>query len=323
MKLLPFTNDFVFKAIFGRNPDILLDLLNSFPEFAGDKQIQDIQILNPEIPKDILSEKLSILDIHAVDKMGNKILIEMQSSHRTNFTKRILYYWAKLYSKSLKTGEKYETLPKVYMFNFLNFNLLPQVEKFHTVFHLLEKNIPNLRLTDDLEIHIIELKKCRNVYETSQSNLEKWLLLLRDAPILKGGQMKTLAKKNVNFKKAISELKTISYDEELRNLYEIQSLIADLDHNTRMSDAFDKGWEQGIEKGIEKGIEQGIEKGIERGIEAIIQSIEILLETKFQSEGLKLLPKFRKIKDLDHLQQILLAIKKAKTLSGLKKTLKL
>ena len=136
MKLLPFTNDFVFKAIFGRNPDILLDLLNSFPEFAGDKQIQDIQILNPEIPKDIL-----------------------QSSHRTNFTKRILYYWAKLYSKSLKTGEKYETLPKVYMFNFLNFNLLPQVEKFHTVFHLLEKNIPNLRLTDDLEIHNEDISK--------------------------------------------------------------------------------------------------------------------------------------------------------------------
>ncbi|MDX1959716.1 MAG: hypothetical protein SFU98_14165 [Leptospiraceae bacterium] len=35
--LLPLTDNFVFKAIFSQNPDLLLDLLNSFPEFQKTK----------------------------------------------------------------------------------------------------------------------------------------------------------------------------------------------------------------------------------------------------------------------------------------------
>ena len=132
---------FVFKAVFGKNPDLLLALLNSFPEFADEKQIEQLYILNPEIPKDFQKDKLSILDIQATDKNGNRFLIEMQVSHKTFFEKRILYYWAKLYSKSILKGQKYEKLPKVYSFNFVNFSLLPNTNKFHSVFHLLEKAI--------------------------------------------------------------------------------------------------------------------------------------------------------------------------------------
>ena len=49
MKLLPLSNDFVFKAIFARKPDLLLDLLNSFPEFSGERKNPEIHIL--ELPK--------------------------------------------------------------------------------------------------------------------------------------------------------------------------------------------------------------------------------------------------------------------------------
>ncbi|MDX1957017.1 MAG: hypothetical protein SFU98_00495 [Leptospiraceae bacterium] len=50
--LLPLTDNFVFKAIFSQNPDLLLDLLNSFPEFQKTKRIEKgkietaIQFLN-------------------------------------------------------------------------------------------------------------------------------------------------------------------------------------------------------------------------------------------------------------------------------------
>ncbi|MDX1959933.1 MAG: hypothetical protein SFU98_15285 [Leptospiraceae bacterium] len=37
--ILPLTDNFVFKAIFSQNPDLLLDLLNSFPEFQENKNL--------------------------------------------------------------------------------------------------------------------------------------------------------------------------------------------------------------------------------------------------------------------------------------------
>ena len=57
MKLLPLSNDFVFKAIFARKPDLLLDLLNSFPEFSGERKnpeillTEDFEIHILELPK--------------------------------------------------------------------------------------------------------------------------------------------------------------------------------------------------------------------------------------------------------------------------------
>ncbi len=299
---------FVFKAVFGKNPDLLLALLNSFPEFADEKQIEQLYILNPEIPKDFQKDKLSILDIQATDKNGNRFLIEMQVSHKTFFEKRILYYWAKLYSKSILKGQKYEKLPKVYSFNFVNFPLLPNTNKFHSVFHLLEKSDPKYRLTEDLEIHIIELRKFPNALESLETNLDTWIFLLREAQNLRGEQMKTLEKKNPKIKKTISELKVVSYTNGKRADYEAR-LKGEFDYNTDMGYAFDQG--------LEKGIEQGIEKVRV----SILLAIEMVLELKFHSEGLKLFTEVQKIKDVDRLQKILLKIKKAKYLSEIKKML--
>ncbi|MBP6739883.1 MAG: PD-(D/E)XK nuclease family transposase [Leptospiraceae bacterium] len=299
---------FVFKAVFGKNPDLLLALLNSFPEFADEKQIEQLYILNPEIPKDFQKDKLSILDIQATDKNGNRFLIEMQVSHKTFFEKRILYYWAKLYSKSILKGQKYEKLPKVYSFNFVNFSLLPNTNKFHSVFHLLEKSDLKYRLTEDLEIHIIELRKFSRALESLETNLDTWIFLLREAQNLRGEQMKTLEKKNPKIKKTISELKVVSYTNGKRADYEAR-LKGEFDYNTDMGYAFDQG--------LEKGIEQGIEKVRV----SILLAIEMVLELKFHSEGLKLFTEVQKIKDVDRLQKILLKIKKAKYLSEIKKML--
>ena len=65
MELFRLTIDFAFKAVFGKNPDILLAMLNSFPQFQGQKAIKSLEVLNPEISKELEDEKLSILDIKA------------------------------------------------------------------------------------------------------------------------------------------------------------------------------------------------------------------------------------------------------------------
>jgi hypothetical protein len=47
MEILPIHNDLVFKLLFSRDPEILLDLLNSFPDFKGKRKIKKLKILNP------------------------------------------------------------------------------------------------------------------------------------------------------------------------------------------------------------------------------------------------------------------------------------
>ena len=66
-ELLSPTVDFVFKRIFGdeRNKDVLVDFLNSIFESAHRPLIESVEILNPFIDKEALTDKMSVLDIRA------------------------------------------------------------------------------------------------------------------------------------------------------------------------------------------------------------------------------------------------------------------
>jgi len=112
-------------------------------------------VLNPELPKKFHKDKLSILDIRAEDISGTQFLIEMQASSSAFFGERVLYYWSKLFSGSLKEGAPYSSLPKVYSFNFVNFNLFPNSPKIHSVFRISEDESLEIVLTDKFEIHIL------------------------------------------------------------------------------------------------------------------------------------------------------------------------
>ncbi|HNF13714.1 MAG TPA: Rpn family recombination-promoting nuclease/putative transposase, partial [Leptospiraceae bacterium] len=291
MQLLPLNNDFVFKAVFAQNPDLLKDLLNSFPEFSGEKRISNLKVLNPELPKKFHRDKLSILDISAEDISGNKFLIEMQAAPQKEFPKRVLLYWSKIYSRSLTKGKQYQKLPKVYSFNFLNFSLYPEEKEFLFQFRVLEtKHL--FPLTEDLEMNIIELPKFLKELGDLQCEFETWLYLLKKAEKLKGGEMKTLEKKNPKIRKAISELKTISLSRKNRELYEMRQK-AEYDYNSNMYGAY------------EDGRKEGREEGIELARDALYLSIQLTLESRFHSKGLALMSSVKKHKDLDFLKKLL------------------
>nr|WP_288009034.1 PD-(D/E)XK nuclease family transposase [Kyrpidia sp.] len=59
--------DFVFKRIFGteENKDVLAHFLNSVFEDSGEPLIADVEILNPFLEKEALSDKLAVLDVKA------------------------------------------------------------------------------------------------------------------------------------------------------------------------------------------------------------------------------------------------------------------
>jgi predicted transposase/invertase (TIGR01784 family) len=276
---LPLTDNFLFKALFSQHEAMLLDLLNAFPEFQNKKRILKIKVLNPELPKASDLEKLSILDIHAEDVNGNKFLIEMQSQMEAGFEKRILYYWSQTYSKALKKGDEYGILPKIYSISFLDFDLVKN-KKVHSVFQLREKDNPEILLTEDLEFHIIELKKLKEKLTNLKSDFDSWLYALKYGHTLAGEEMNTLVKKNPKLKKVFKEYDSYSSDPKNKSLLDARRK-SQLYVNTQIVAAKKAGIVQGIERGIERGIEKKI---VLNTIETVLKMLEKKASLDFISE---------------------------------------
>ena len=150
--------DIAFKKIFGveENKDLLISLINSI--VGAEDQVVEVTLLNLQSFK---TDKLSILDIKAKSETGKLFNIEIQITDESDYDKRALYYWGKLYTDQLKVSEEYSTLSKAIGIHILNFTSIPDVENYHNVFHIVEKK-SGKHYFKDLELHTIELTKFSN-----------------------------------------------------------------------------------------------------------------------------------------------------------------
>ena len=246
LKLLNPKSDYVFKRIFGHigNEEITKDLLNDILE----NKITEVELdKNPILEKDLLDDKIGILDIKAKANNTN-INIEMQVVDRKNIEKRLLYYWSKMYIQSIKKGDDYEKLERsiIVLFTDYELDVLKSIEKYVTQWNIREKEYSQTVLTNVLEIYIIEIKKCKNKRE---NDLDNWIQFLENPEGMKMGENKSVDKA----KKILEE---ISQDERERYLAELrEKYIMD---QKAISDA---GFDKGLEKGMKKGIEQGMKVG--------------------------------------------------------------
>ena len=101
-------NDYAFKRIFGveENKDVLQDLLECILDIPPET-IADLELLDKEFHKELLSEKLGILDIKLRLKDGTFIDIQIQNNWHHDFAERTLYYWSKMYNENIKQGQDY------------------------------------------------------------------------------------------------------------------------------------------------------------------------------------------------------------------------
>jgi predicted transposase/invertase (TIGR01784 family) len=108
-------SDIFFRYLFGseQNKDILISFLNAVHEDSGFPLIKDVTVLDPFNLKTSTPEKVSVLDVKAVDETGRRYDIEVQIAGNETFKARSLYYWSKLYSNQLETGDRYKRLEPV------------------------------------------------------------------------------------------------------------------------------------------------------------------------------------------------------------------
>ena len=181
-KLLDPKNDYVFKRIFGHtgNEEITKGLLQSIIPDKIDKIELDS---NPITEKDLLDDKVGILDIKAKLNDGNvNCDIEMQVVDQKDIEKRILFYWSKMYIQTLRVGEDYENLKRCIVILITDYDLdkLKEIPEYVTKWKIREEKYSKLVLTNDLELYIISLEKAKNSTRNKKEELYNWLKFINN-----------------------------------------------------------------------------------------------------------------------------------------------
>ena len=268
MKKLKPTNDYVFKKIFGSIDSE--DITREFIKCATGLEFEDINLdTTPILEKDLIDKKTGILDVKVVADKINNIDIEMQVVKSEHIAERILFYWSKMYNKTIRKGYGYgyEKGQKVICILVADFKLsnLTEVNKFYTRWKIMEENYTKLNFTDKLYIVIIELEKIKDIKETENKELLNWCKFIKNPEEMEGEEMK-----NKYIKKAKEKLDEINQSEEERRLAEIRERTIRDEMAIR-----DSGYIDGKNDGIEIGIKEGEKKGIlERNKEIIKQMLK-------------------------------------------------
>ena len=244
--------DVVFQALFGEVGNE--SITKGFLETILERKIDSIDLSrNPILRREFKEEKLGVLDIIAKLDKDEICNIELQIVDKKNIIERILYYWSRLYSRQIKSGEDYKILQKAIVILITDFKIenLEELD-YHSRWKIMEdKQGKKIILTQKLEIDIIELPKIIGK-EKEQDNLLDWLYFLENP---KSERVTEKMKENENLKEAVKKLDNLSEDERMQR-------IADLRQKAIMDEKaiYEKGLEVGIEKGIEKGIMEGSQK---------------------------------------------------------------
>jgi predicted transposase/invertase (TIGR01784 family) len=130
---------------------------------------------------------------------------------------RILFYVSKLITEQMDESDQYGKIRRVISIIITDHTLIKQSEKYHHHFGLYDIE-SSVLLTDNLEIHTLEVPKARKVNEcTMKADLLNWMKFF-DAKTEE--ELNMLAQKSPVMKKASLRLMEISADEKARQLYE-------------------------------------------------------------------------------------------------------
>ena len=243
-----------YEPIFMRSvvkPNILKPLL----EYILEKEIVELEILNPNLVQDYFKVRGQRLDV-LVKTKEDIINVEINSNYNEEILIRNLHYIFKLASENTKRGNKYKIDNKIVQIN-LNFSN----SKYEKCEYLLYDKRNELILTDYIKIYNIGIDKYIKNYYNNGKKFTKGedLIIMLD---LDKKELEELSEKSDivdNFKDDVIKanedefvVEWISREEEQKQYEEVM---------------YEKGLNQGKQQGLLEGIEQGIEKGLKKGIE--------------------------------------------------------
>ena len=265
--------DIIFQAIFGEvgSENITKDFL----EKILNRKIEKITLdKNPVLRRELKDDKLGILDIITELDGREKCNIEIQLIDKNNIIERMLYYWAKIYTKQIKAGENYDNLERTIVILIADFKISGLEElTYHSRWKIMEtRSVKKIILTEKFELDIMELSKIRGKEEEKDQLLD-WLMFLENP---ESERVARKMEENKNLKEAVEKLDRISEDEKMQRIIELREKARRDEHAI-----YSKGVDDGIEKGIKEGVEQG---KIEGAKEEKIQIAKNMLQRGFSKQ---------------------------------------
>lgn len=224
----PLQNDYIFKRTFTkRGTDTLL---RDFLEGVLKRKVIKVEIQNSEIPKEIIDEKASVLDIKAeIDtKTGRELVnIEMQVNNEGNIEKRSVYYLSKNIAYQLKKKEEYQKIIPTIIICITSFKFIKR-NSYHSIVKLkFEKTEEDTyinqgyeeeqeNLTDTIEMHFIELPKFIEKSPGVKTKKEQWLWAISG----REEKIEMAKNKNSKVKEAMELVEEILMDPKEREIYQ-------------------------------------------------------------------------------------------------------
>lgn len=282
------TVDFVCKMLLGnpRHQRLTIHFLNAVirPEIP----IIDVEYLNPINEQAFEGDKLSILDILAIDQQGRRFNVEVQRTFQRWLPERLVYYAATQLVEQIGEGEGYHELRPSIAICILKDKLFPLLQ-YHQQFRL--RTVEALELTDCLEIHTLELPK----YQPPSNNevvtdpLDQWAEFFCSAQGCTAEALQARLNSPV-FSEAIGVLRMISQNPEQRRQY-LERLKQQLDENTRRfaeQQAREESAAQGRAEGLAMGLSQGLSLGLVQANAKQVRMLQQLLkQTPTEAESLE------------------------------------
>ena len=226
-----------------------------------------------------VESKNEVLDLKVELDNGEICNLEIQLANKKNFKERMLDYWARLYSGQLEKEKDYTILKRTILIAIVNFNIKEFIkEEYHTKWQIREERNRELILTNDFEIHIIEIEKAiKSLKENKQDKIAQWMSFFDNPNSM---EVKVMSKENEDINEALEQLRRLSSNKQLREIIEREERI-ERDRIAELQYAKEEGIEQGIEQGIERGekkkqieiAKRMLEKG--KDIEEIMEITEL------------------------------------------------
>lgn len=274
--------DVVFHSLFKKgNENITKALIQDIT--GREYKIIDMD-KNVIISNDNLESKNEVLDLKVELDDGEICNIEIQLTNKKNFKERMLQYWAKLYSGQLKKGQDYIVLKRTILIAIVDFDIKEFLnEEYHTEWKIIENKNRKLILTNDFELHIIEMKKAKKILsENKEDKIAQWMSFLDDPNSM---EVRRMSEENEDINEALEELRRLSANKELVDLMERQDRY-ERDRKAELDFAIDEGREEGRKEGKKEGRKEGIIEGKKQGIEQGTKKNKIEIAKKMLNKNM-------------------------------------
>ncbi|HBB34125.1 MAG TPA: transposase [Cyanobacteria bacterium UBA8803] len=272
--------DYAFKKIFGssESKSILKSFLNALI-YEGRPTIQDLEIINPNLPPKVEGLKDSYLDVKAFLDNGTIVIIAMQVLNVQSFSKRVLFNAAKTYAFQLQAGEGYRMLKPVIALTITDFEMFPNSPMVISRFVYKEETTNLTYKENDIKLIFVELPKFQLELPQLESLTDKWIYFMKYARTLQE------VPETMDVIPEIHQAFTIANQvnltpEELEDIERREMFIYD------QQGAIALGREEGLQQGREEGLQQGREQGREEGMQAKAIAIAQQLLSQLDDEAI-------------------------------------